>query len=260
MKNYIYGGSSDIGYKRDINEDYINIVELDDETLFTIVADGSGSKCSAMQPASIVSSEMLQILRRVFAEDRDLFLANTGLFLREAMHTANRVLGAFKLGNEEMYAGFGASVTCCVSTTGGKFTLAHCGNTRLYLIRINPKDKVPTIKQITQDHTKARHLVDEGLLTLEHYHTHPDRLIITSSLGVTTDPVIQINSGKLKENDILLLTSDGIHYSIVPAAIMQLVVSSENCDGAVASLIEASKIQKYPDNMSAAVLWNRSTK
>lgn len=260
MQNYIYGGASDIGYKREVNEDYINIVELDDKTLFAIVADGAGSKCSAIQPASIVASEMLQILRRVFAENKDLFLSHMGLFLQEAIHTANRVLGAFKLGNEEMYAGFGASVTCCVCTAGGKFTLAHCGNTRLYLIRINQKDKVPTIKQISQDHTKARRLVDEGLLTIEHYHTHPDRLVITNSLGVTTDPVIQINSGALKENDILLMTSDGIHYSIIPEAIMQLVVSSENCDGASAALIEASKIQKYPDNMSAVVLWNRNTK
>ena len=68
MENYIYGGVTDIGYKRDINEDYINIVELDDKTLFAIVADGAGSKCSAIQPASIVSSEMVQILRRVFAD------------------------------------------------------------------------------------------------------------------------------------------------------------------------------------------------
>jgi serine/threonine protein phosphatase PrpC len=203
---------------------------------------------------------MLQILRRVFTDNKDLFLANTGLFLEEAMHTANRVLGAFKMGNEEMYSGFGASVTCCICTSGGKFTLAHCGNTRLYLIRINPKDKVPSIKQITQDHTKARRLVDEGLLTLEHYHTHPDRLVITSSLGVTTDPIIQINSGQLKRNDILLLTSDGIHYAIIPEAIMQLVVSAKNCDGASSALIEASKMQKYPDNMSVAVLWNRNTK
>ncbi|MDR0287774.1 MAG: protein phosphatase 2C domain-containing protein [Clostridiales bacterium] len=260
MENYIYGGSSDIGYKRDVNEDYINIIELDDQTLFAIIADGAGSKCSAIQPASIVSSETIQILRRVFASDKDLFLSNAGLFLRESMYTANRVLGAFKLGNEEMYAGFGASVTCCICTVDGKFTFAHCGNTRLYLIRINQKDKVPTIKQITQDHTKARHLVDEGLLTLDHYHTHPDRLVITNSLGVIADPVIQVNSGTLKQNDILLLTSDGIHYALVPEAIMQLVVSSENCDGAATALIEASKIQKYPDNMSAMVLWNRNNR
>ena len=260
MENYIYGGVSDIGYKREINEDYINLVELDEQTLFAIVADGAGSKCSAIQPASIVASEILQILRRVFADNKSLFLANTGLFLQEAMHTANRILGAFKLGNEEMYAGFGASVTCCVCTAGGKFTLAHCGDTRLYLIRINPKDKTPSIKQITQDHTKARRLVDEGLLTLEHYHTHPDRLVITSCLGIATDPIIQINNGSLKQNDILLLTSDGIHYSIIPEAIMQLVVSAENCDGASAALIEASKIQKYPDNMSVGVIWNRNTK
>jgi len=257
MKNYIYGGSSNIGYKRTTNEDFINAVELDNQTLFALVADGAGSKCSMTQPASIVASEMLAAIRRVFEAERELFLAHTGLFLQEAMYTANRVLGAFKLGNEELYSGFGSSVSCCICAAGGKFTVAHCGNTRLYLIRVNARDKTPSIRQLTQDHTKARKLVDEGLLTLEHYHTHPDRLVITSSLGVTTDPVIQISSGSLKINDILLMTSDGIHYAIIPEAIMQLVVGSDNCDSASAALIEAALMQKYSDNLSAMVVWNK---
>ena len=43
MKNYIYGGSSNIGYKRTTNEDFINAVELDNQTLFALVADGAGA-------------------------------------------------------------------------------------------------------------------------------------------------------------------------------------------------------------------------
>ena len=36
MNNYFYGGFSDIGYKREINEDYLSAIELDDSTLFAI--------------------------------------------------------------------------------------------------------------------------------------------------------------------------------------------------------------------------------
>ena len=47
LNNYLYGGATDIGYKRETNEDYINIIELDSSTLFAALADGAGSKCVA---------------------------------------------------------------------------------------------------------------------------------------------------------------------------------------------------------------------
>jgi len=259
MDNYIYGGASNIGYKREINEDYVNFTELDNTTLFSITADGMGSKCSTTQPASIAGSEIVSVVQRVFDTDKKLFYEHTGLFLSEALHTANRVLGAFKMSNEELYAGFGTSISCCVYDEGGAFTIAHCGDTRIYLIRVNQKDNIPSIRQLTQDHTKARRLLDDGVLTPEHYHTHPDRLVLTSGLGVVSDPVIQISSGTLRENDILLSTTDGIHYAIIPDAILQLVVRSEDCNSAAKALIDAAKMQKYSDNMSAAVVWNRNT-
>lgn len=258
LNNYLYGGASDIGYKREINEDYINIVELDNSTLFAAVADGAGSKCSTLQPASIAAAEIFQEIQRIFQQDKALFLEHTDLFLRETIGMANRVVGAFKMGNEELYAGFGTGFTCCVCMADGKFTFAHVGNSRIYLIRLHPKDRTPTIRQLTQDHTQARQLLDAGLLAPEHYYSHPDRLVVTSCLGVTSEPIIQINSGRLKPDDILLMTTDGIHYAIIPNAIMQLVIGSQTCDNAVHALIEAAKMQKYPDNMSAIVIWNRN--
>lgn len=258
MNNYLYGGASDTGYSRENNEDYMNVIELDDTTLFALISDGAGSKCSSLQPASIVANYISDAVKRIFKANKNLFFEHTSLFLQEAMQGANQVLGAFKKGNEEMYAGFGAGFTCCLCTDGGKITFAHTGNSRIYLIRINEKDKAPSMKQLTRDHTKAQRLLDEGHITLEHYHTHPDRLVITSSLGISSEPIIQTYNGRLRKNDILLMTTDGIHYAIIPDAIMQLVIAAENCDSAVKSLIEAGKMQKYPDNMSAVVIWNRN--
>lgn len=258
MKNYLYGGATDVGYSRENNEDYMNVIELDDSTLFAILCDGAGSKCSSLQPASIAANHICDSVRRTFKADPELFISHTALFLQEAILGANQVLGAFRKGNEEMYAGFGSGVTCCVCTKQGKITFAHTGNSRIYLIRIHAKDKIPSMRQLTRDHTKAQKLLDEGHITPEHYHTHPDRLVITSCLGVHSDPVIQTYTGTLKKDDILLMTTDGIHYAIIPDAIMQLVIAAENCDSAVGTLIEAAKMQKYPDNMSAIVLWNRN--
>lgn len=252
---YTYGGYCDIGYSRKVNEDFIDTVELGEHTVFSIVADGAGSLPGALQPASIVCSEILYAVRRVYGESKDLFLSNPGLFLKEAMHTANRVLGAFKLGNEERYSGYGASVTCCLLDEQERFTFAHAGNTRFYLIRTNPKDHVPAILQLSRDHTKAQKMLEEGTLLAEQYYGHPDRLRMTSGLGISTDPLIQTYTTKLKSSDILLITSDGVHYAIRPDAMMNLVLKTGNCNDAARTLVEAAKFEKYADNMSAMLVY-----
>lgn len=256
VNKFLYGGLSDVGYKRELNEDYVSIIELDDDTIFAIIADGAGSKTTTMQPASIVVREMNEIVKRVFEQDKELLIANAEIFLSEAILAANRVLGAFKIANEELYSGFGASVTCCLLTSDNKITFAHTGNTRLYLIRIN-KDGGLSVKQLTQDQTKGKKLVNEGLITLEQYHAHPDRLIITGGLGMAIEPMIQAYSGKIKDLDFLLLTTDGIHYAIKPEPMAEIVVRSDKCEDANKALVEAAKSLHYNDNMSSIVIFNK---
>lgn len=254
-----YGGISDIGYKRKINEDYISVIELDDNTLFAVIADGMGSKATGdqpLQPASIVVREINEFVQRVFEANKSLVTDNLELILTEAIQVANRVLGAFKVANEELFAGFGTSVTCCLLQDNNTFAFAHTGNTRLYLIRVNAKDGGLSIRQITQDQTKGMDLVNEGYITMEQYHTYPDRLILTGGLGVAVDPVIQTYSGKIKDNDFILLTTDGIHYAIKPEPMAEIVLKSLKSEDAAQALVTAAKTQEYNDNMSAIVIFN----
>lgn len=252
---YLYGGKSDIGYKRKINEDYINIIELHSDTLLAIIADGSGSTASALNPASIVVSEIAAIVKRIYEEDKELFIENSELFLKEAMYAANRVLGAFKLGNDELYAGFGASATCCL-ISNNVLTFAHSGNTRLHLLRINQEGAVKTI-QLTIDQTKAKEMIDQGILPPELYYSSPESLVLTSGLGFFTEPNIQTFSTAIQSKDFILLTTDGIHYAINSDAMTNLILAGDNCDAAADALIQAALQQKYNDNMSAIIIFNK---
>ena len=99
-------------------------------------------------------------------------------------------------------------------------------------------------------------MVLAGLITEEQYYTHMDRLVLTSGLGILPDPKIQILENlTLKQEDILLMTTDGIHYAIRPEAMSDIVLQSGSCREAAGSLIEAAKLEKYPDNMSAIVAY-----
>lgn len=251
MKDTIfpYGASSDIGYGREVNEDYFDLYVFDKDALFMVIADGMGSKPSSLQPAAIAVSEIMRVVHKVYNEDSNLLYGNPELFLRLAISAGNRVLCAFKMANEEMYSGFGCSVTCCLLYQKTHICFAHCGNTRLYLIRFVNDHQM--IRQLTRDHTKGVDMLEEGVITPEQYPIHPDRLALTSALGMVADPSIQCFTGVVKENDILLLSTKGIHFAIRPEPMSDIAIRSGTCEDGVKNLIEAAKSQKYVDNMTA---------
>lgn len=252
MNRYKLDASVDIGYERENQEDFVEYRELDDNNLLCIIADGTGSRKNYPQPAVITVMDIIDSIQNLFQNKKEVFLEDPMYFLKNAMLRANTVLGAFKMGNEEIYSGYAASVSCCLLTENDQFFISHAGNTRVYLLRNGQ------ILQLTRDQTKAQELVDDGKIDMETYHVHPDRLKMTSGIGVILEPAIQIFSGKMKENDLLLLSTDGIHYAIQPEAIKQIILESQSTDVAITNLIDAAKnIIKYPDNMSAAIIMKR---
>ena len=249
MSKYICGATVDIGVERESQEDFVQYREFGDN-LFCVVADGAGSQKGFSQPAVIVVSDILETLTEIYEENEELFLHNPEFFIKRAMLSANRVLGGFKMGNEERYYGYAASVTCCLFCQDGTFYMGHTGNTRLYILRNS------MLTQMTRDQTKAAELLNDGKIDLETYHVHPDRLVITDGLGILLKPHIQTLHGKLKENDIVLMSSDGLHYAIQPDTMAAIILESKDCMEASKNLIDASKnIIKYPDNMSAMVIY-----
>lgn len=249
MNQYICGAVVDIGVERENQEDFADFKEFEDGGLICIIADGTGSKPNYPQPAPLVTTEIIEFISTLYNEHKELFIQNPSFFIRCAMLQANKLLGAFKMGNEEIYSGYAASVTCCILLPNETLHIGHTGNTRLYVIRNG------MLKQLTKDHTKASKLLDEGIIDLNTYHIHPDRLKVTSGLGMVVDPEIQILSGQFKANDLLLMTTDGVHYAIQPNAIANIVLNSADCQTATANLINAAKnIIKYPDNMSAMLI------
>lgn len=253
MAEYYFAGSTDLGYKRTVNEDYMNVVQLSNDCIFAVIADGMGSLPSDLQPANIVCTDLCDAVRDIYNNDPDFLLDNAEQILHMLVRNTNRVIGAFKKANEELYAGFGSTVTCCLFAPDHNMTLAHVGNSRLYMIR-NVRG-APNIKSLTTDHTKAKELLAQGIIADEEYYTHPERGKLTSCLGFVTDPTIQIMSAPIKKEDIFFLTTDGIHCAVRPEAMLEIVLRSDNCKTAVDNLIFAAKSQEYPDNMSSIVIF-----
>lgn len=249
MSKYILGASSDIGYEREQQEDFVRFKELDEDNMLVIVADGTGSINEHIQPAVMSTLSVLEELSDIFEEDKELFMNNCEFFIKRAMINANGKIGTLKIANEEIYSGYACSMTVALFDENRRIYIGNAGNTRFYIMRNG------SLIQITTDQTKAQELLDKGLIDIDTYHVHPDRLQVTSGIGVTLNPEIQTLNLPFKTNDIALMTSDGIHYAIRLESMSQIILESQDCLQASQNLVEAAKdVIKYPDNVTAVLI------
>lgn len=246
-----YSGKSNSGYRQRKNEDYIAFHELGDDLLLALIADGSGSGDEAMfQPASIVVNKIGTIVKRIVSKRKELLLKNSKFFLEEAVLEANDALIAFKIGDETNNMGFATTLTCALIEKSGRMTFAHVGNSRLYVLRKNK------LLQLTKDHTLAQELLDKNAISEKDYYVAAERLTLTNGLGVSAAPFVQTSQVQLKENDIVVMSTDGLHYSIKDIGIVDTILKSDMPDDATTSLIDLAIEQKnFSDNISVNVIW-----
>ena len=156
MKSY---SVTDVGQKRQVNQDYIFSSEEPVGNLpnLFVVADGMGGH----KAGDFASSYAVQILLHSILEDEN---QNPVIIIRHAIEEAIRkVLEEARL-HEEM-AGMGTTMVL-VTIVDDYAYVANVGDSRLYLIEDN-------IVQITKDHSLVEEMVRRGLITREDAKNHP---------------------------------------------------------------------------------------
>ena len=60
----------------------------------------------------------------------------------------------------------------------------------------------------------------------------------------------------MKKNDVVVMTTDGIHYAYRKEALFDILMNTETIDEAAENMVEtALKLRVYPDNISVNVIW-----
>lgn len=231
---------TDIGQKRQLNQDYIYRSETPVGNLpnVFIVADGMGGH-NAGDYASRLAVET------VVEEISTSFEKNPVKILDNAIGRANEMLRK-RAREDRALSGMGTTIVAA-TCIGRYLEVANVGDSRLYVIS-------DEIRQITQDHSLVEEMVRMGGLDKETARNHPDKNIITRAVGARRDVEVDFFDVELQTGDMVLLCSDGLTNMVDDEMICRILKGNGNLEDRVEELMRTANQNGGKDNISVIVI------
>jgi protein phosphatase len=249
----LHSAKSDVGLKRTHNEDRF----LADPSLgLYAVCDGMGGG-NAGEVASTMAIETIHSYLLSAAQDADSSQvtpdANLSLMthrLATAVRAANDAIHRASWANPA-YAGMGTTIVA-VCLYDDLLSIAHVGDSRLYLIRNG------AIDPLTADHSWVAEQVKQGLLTEEEAEHSSKRNIVTRALGV--EPMVEVEVGEIpvRHGDRFLLCSDGLTRGVRPGDILCTIEGTSDMNATADRLLAMANHAGGDDNITVLLLSIRS--
>ncbi len=228
-----YAARSDRGLVRSNNEDSVYA-----GARLLALADGMGGHAAG----EVASQLIITALAPLDDDEPGGDLLGT---LEDAMNAGNETI-AEQVAEDPELDGMGTTLTA-ILFAGSKLGLIHVGDSRGYLRRDDQ------LTRITKDDTFVQTLVDEGRITAEQAHTHPQRSLIMKALtGHEVEPTLTLREAKA--GDIYMLCSDGLSDVVSDETIGEtLALADEDVGAAADRLIELALRSGGPDNITVVV-------
>jgi protein phosphatase len=244
-------GKTHTGLVRKINEDSLF---CDAARGVFIVADGMGGH-SAGEVASQLAIETVQgFLERTHECDDCTW--PYGLDPALSLN-ANRLSTAIKLANRRIfkaseardaYSGMGTT-TVALLAENEIACFSSVGDSRIYSYLDG------RLEQLTRDHSWAAEvLAHDPTLTPEALAKNPMRHVLTHVLGARDQAPVVVSTRTLRDGEMLLLCSDGLHGSVSHAAIAQTLGATTDVVEVVDRLLAQALAAGGSDNVTALVL------
>lgn len=146
--------------------------------------------------------------------------------------------------------GMGTTLTA-LATSDDAVALLHIGDSRAYRFRDGK------LTRLSHDHTVIQELLDQGRITHDEIHDHPQRSVLTHALmgrGMSDStnrdeesPAIHIYP--IKREDIYLVASDGLNAVLGDEDIARIIAAGP-LDQAANNLVAATRDGGAPDNVT----------
>ena len=232
---------TDVGQKRTNNQDYVNhFVNRAGRTMI-LLADGMGG-----HRAGNIASEMAVTDLGAAWVDTQIETVNE---VREwfAHHLEIENQKIYQLGRDEAYRGMGTTLEA-LAIIDNQAIYAHIGDSRIALIRGEE------YRLMTSDHSLVNELLKAGQLTVEEAEAHPQKNIITHSIGQKDEIQPDMGIISLEEGDYILLNSDGLTNMISGSEISDIVTSDISLEDKAATLIRFANNAGGLDNITVALV------
>lgn len=236
-------GKTDVGQKRENNQDCFAAKLLSNGDLLCVVCDGMGGAAGGSMASSLASV--------AFFEYIDANIDNTEkndicTLLNDALASANKCVYE-KASSEKELAGMGTTL-CAVLVHEGTLFCVSVGDSRIYLVKDNE------LSRLSHDHSFVQTLVDSGQLSEEEARIHPNRNIITRAVG--TEKSVDGDVFVLDEAcaDKVLVCSDGLCGYVEDEDTKEILKVSESCESAVNALVDKANLAGGFDNITVVVM------
>jgi PPM family protein phosphatase len=221
--------ATDTGRQRSANEDSVFV-----RAPLFVIADGMGGA-----RAGEVASKTV-----VDAFDAPLPEAPPERVLKETIEGANRSVFA-RAREDPNLSGMGTTTTAAIlDEDADEVAIGHVGDSRAYRLRRGK------LERLTRDHSLVEEMRRKGQLTEAQAEDHPQRSIITRSVGPEPEVEVDLQTVPAQAGDIFLLCSDGLTTMLDDEHIERLLTRATSMPNAVRALVDEANRAGGRDNIS----------
>jgi len=250
IANIVYAGGSDRGKVRERNEDCFLCCSFDNSDVsLLIVADGVGGYAGGAEASQLAVETMRNSVERALLQVHsgggyaEQWLEFT---LKQAMIDANSAI-IHQQNTQPEYEHMATTIVA-VLIKSSEMVLSHLGDSRCYLYASQK------LIQLTEDHTYLQDMLNAGKIDQHEFESLPMHNIISQALGLTVEPVINIEHLLLEKNAMFLLCSDGLTNCVSDSQIKYLLKTVRPVEACVDELIASANDNGGVDNISAVLV------
>ena len=232
---------TDVGQRRTNNQDYANQYKNKAGKSMIFLADGMGGH----RAGNIASEMAVTDLGAAWVATEISTINEVREWFAEYLEKENQQI--HRIGQDEEHKGMGTTLEA-VAIIDDQVLFAHVGDSRIGLVRNGE------YHQMTSDHSLVNALLKAGQITEEEAAHHPQRNIITQSIGQKDELQPDFGMVTVEAGDFIVINSDGLTNMISGDEIRDIVVSDLSVEEKAKTLVRFANNAGGLDNITVVLI------
>jgi len=244
-----FAGETDVGRKRDHNEDSIYLPEAE---RLAIVADGMGGHASG----EVASGMAVETIVHYFHDTADQQPLTWPYKVDRGLRAdINRLVTSIMLANLEIHERAEREASCKgMGTTvvatyflDDTMLIGHVGDSRVYRLRDGK------LTQLTEDHSLINDYIKMKRVTADEAESWPHKNVIVRALGTKDTVQVDVITEEPHIGDCYMMCSDGLSGMLSDQQIAHIMLAEPDLNKAVDKLIAGANEEGGIDNITVVL-------